>query len=256
MSLTNDQITAKNFQEFYAQIRPYLNGQVPPVFNKFSKSDLYSTDEQIVGRWIDGKPLYQKTYTGLNVTPAYDVWTNICVAPTGIGNLTSVKLLTNGDDDISGSGIEVALSNGKIRAEYLQNHTLRTIDIMTIQYTKTSDVSVAIGNDTDYSTTEKIVGTWIDGKPIYKYTYEMVSDTTIGYNNWNTTFTAPSSIDTVIKGELMRKTTTSGESICYPICCDVLPTARTSVKLQINTSSDVTCKSGSLITIWYTKTTD
>ena len=63
MSLTNDQITAKNFQEFYAQIRPYLNGQVPPVFNKFSKSDLYSTDEKMIGRWIDGKPLYQKTYS-------------------------------------------------------------------------------------------------------------------------------------------------------------------------------------------------
>ena len=63
MSLTNDQITAKNFKEFYEAIRPYLNGSFPTaIANKFDKANMYSTDEQIVGRWIDGKPLYQKTF--------------------------------------------------------------------------------------------------------------------------------------------------------------------------------------------------
>ena len=33
-----------------------------------SPENLYSTDETIVGRWIDGKPLYQKTYTGTVTT--------------------------------------------------------------------------------------------------------------------------------------------------------------------------------------------
>ena len=36
---------------------------------KLSKtSDNYSTEEQVIGTWIDGKPLYQKVYTG--VSPA------------------------------------------------------------------------------------------------------------------------------------------------------------------------------------------
>lgn len=52
MALTNDQITAQNFKDFYNHIMPYLNGQ--PALN-------YSTEEQVVGTWIDGKPLYQKT---------------------------------------------------------------------------------------------------------------------------------------------------------------------------------------------------
>jgi hypothetical protein len=39
-----------------------------------------------------------------------------------------------------------------------------------LEYTKTTDSPISIGNDTDYSTEEKIVGTWIDGKPIYQKT--------------------------------------------------------------------------------------
>lgn len=41
------------------------------IANKFSKGDLYSTDEKMIGQWINGKPLYQRvipvtgTYSGL-----------------------------------------------------------------------------------------------------------------------------------------------------------------------------------------------
>lgn len=56
MALTADQITAQNFKDFYQQILPYLGkGGGGGSMN-------YSTDEQVVGTWIDGKPLYQKTY--------------------------------------------------------------------------------------------------------------------------------------------------------------------------------------------------
>ena len=40
--------------------------------------------------------------------------------------------------------------------------------IITVRYTKTTDSAISIGTDTDYSTTEKIVGTWIDGKPLWQ----------------------------------------------------------------------------------------
>ena len=144
----------------------------------------------------------------MNVTPAYDVWTDVCVAPTNIESLTSVKLLTNANDDISGSGIEVALSNGKIRAEYLQNHTLRTIAIMTIQYTKTTDSSIAIGSDTDYSTTEKIVGTWIDGKPLYQKTISG----SVTANAWNEMVHGIANIDLAFVKEAFVKTSTASNA--------------------------------------------
>ena len=40
--------------------------------------------------------------------------------------------------------------------------------IVTIQYTKTIDGAISIGLDTDYSLEEKIIGTWINGKPLYQ----------------------------------------------------------------------------------------
>ena len=40
---------------------------------------------------------------------------------------------------------------------------------------KSADSAVEIGSDTDYSTTEKIVGTWIDGKPIWQKTLHLTN---------------------------------------------------------------------------------
>lgn len=51
----NNLVTKSDLGEFYGKILPYLNG------NAMS----YSTSEQDTGkRWIDGKKIYQKTFTG------------------------------------------------------------------------------------------------------------------------------------------------------------------------------------------------
>lgn len=44
-----------------------------------------------------------------------------------------------------------------------------------LNYTKTTDVPISIGEATEYSTTEKVVGTWIDGKPLYAKTFYISS---------------------------------------------------------------------------------
>ena len=153
MALSNDQIMAKNFKEFYERIRPSLNtsgtmgftpvgtyitviGRTAPInylicdgtiyniaaypelaayfkeqFNaenyfggdgtmtfavpniqpshadtvyciayknlfidNFEASNLYSITERVVGRWIDGKPLYQKVITNISVLQGVNVW--------------------------------------------------------------------------------------------------------------------------------------------------------------------------------------
>ena len=79
MSLTNPKnvVTEERLSEFYHQILPYL-GNVPDlVMSKFKQSDIYSTSERIVGQWVDGKPLYQKTIRILN--PAIS-WSKISLA--------------------------------------------------------------------------------------------------------------------------------------------------------------------------------
>lgn len=90
MSLTNPNlpVTEARLQEFYERIKPYLGGGysagdgidisngeistdnlqsgdmddiVTPLPSIPARLHKYSTEEQIVGEWIDGKPLYQKT---------------------------------------------------------------------------------------------------------------------------------------------------------------------------------------------------
>lgn len=97
----------------------------------------YSTDEQIVGEWIDGKPIYQKTITGLNVNTTANTWVDIV--------------------DVSSLSIECAIFmlpflyiNGescniwetiRIRSNKVQIISLYSFGIngITLQYTKTTD---------------------------------------------------------------------------------------------------------------------
>lgn len=187
--LTTKEIVEQAIQDYHNTILPHLNGMVPTIANKFDKSNLYSTDEQIVGRWIDGKPLYQKTITttsneerqyvdGLNIdTPVYG-WVNTFTR-SSTGN---VKIYSNvspyeqytitigsfrasrTEETYYPSGAVVDFFIGSTEAARFSSL------VYTLQYTKTTDEAIAIGSDTDYSTTEKIVGTWIDGKPLYQKT--------------------------------------------------------------------------------------
>lgn len=185
MSLTEEQITAKNFQEFYGKIRPFLNGSFPtPIVNKFSKGDLYSTEEKIIGQWIDGKPLWQKTITGLNISLT---WNNQYYAYAYID-----KLVANVDKIIgatfynnAGICINGDLKQEETRWQVVMNEATWGINAITVQYTKSTDSPISIGDGNDYSTDEQVVGTWIDGKPVYQKVVSVPSTSTA----WGTIYT-------------------------------------------------------------------
>ena len=94
----------------------------------------YSTDEQIIGTWIDGKTIYQKTYEITQVT----------VAPSGtrIQNFD----ITNISKIINAVGISAQyqqsapllafIDSGNF---YLSSSLACAIDTITLQYTKTTD---------------------------------------------------------------------------------------------------------------------
>lgn len=157
----------------------------------------YSEDERIVGCWTDGKPVYERTvlYEGplnevatpedekLNLIGQIDPDLNIIKiervnsnsAHTRYGTYTTLRNSSNMSfiyDVTTGSIFAVVLdvwSNPKI--------------ILTIQYTKTTDAPGSFTLDMlgikqlkpkhTYSTEEQIVGTWIDGKPVYEKFIEM-----------------------------------------------------------------------------------
>lgn len=156
--------------------------------------ECYSTEERTIGTWTDGKPLYEKTVTFGNI-------------PAGTNNYTIQMGLSNVDNVIEYNGMCYDSANNNyfrlpltiIHLPYsdLQKYsaTIQTYNksadtvridtgterpiaggYITIRYTKTTDTpgsGTYTPNGTlshHYSTTEHIVGTWTDGKPLYEKT--------------------------------------------------------------------------------------
>ena len=221
MSLTNpkDVITEERLAEFYQQILPYLGGMPEVLANKFSKSDLYSTDEKIVGQWTDGKPLYQKTIflTSSDIPNAelkaitHDTPTNVSTIINILGYLctkdktgwTPIPRIQD-NSTVQNIAIDFNVSNNTIYLKGRGNFDFTTVydsGHITLQYTKTTDTAVSMGDANDYSTSERIVGTWIDGKPLYQKTIEatmptITSDLQRAYKY--VTFPELSSIDKIV----------------------------------------------------------
>ncbi len=113
-------------------------------------SDDYSTDEKIVGTWVDGKPIYQKVYTNVYTGKFnYDERTQQETI-VSFGNATNLKKLINSRVLTTGNNGENQEVNEFVRVRYskpdnnffLQSYTIydRVIRVdVIVQYTKTTD---------------------------------------------------------------------------------------------------------------------
>ena len=183
----SDNIIKENFKDFYEELKPLIGGGYLNISNKFDKSNIYSTQEKMIGQWIDGKPLYQKTI---------DISSTFVSAAKDTNHVKSQDHnISNIDNIINYFGIKIYDENGtaqvlpsyefiqgadyggfiffnkeKIHIETHQGDSSYNIAYVTVQYTKTTDEAIEIGSDTDYSLEEKIIGTWINNKPLYQKT--------------------------------------------------------------------------------------
>ena len=192
MSLSNPNkfVTEERLAEFYTQILPYLGGMPEAVCNKFDKANLYSTDEKIVGCWIDGRPLYKKTIQCTMPQATTDGTEVLGNTATGVSINECVKYDTYlkasnfrdgnyvfGDSATKRLRTEIKINNGawyiEIRNAYVSANAW--VPYVTIYYTKTTDAANSFkwGDENDYSTDEKIVGTWIDGSYVYQKTFNI-----------------------------------------------------------------------------------
>lgn len=115
------------------------NWTVSPII---AKQDVYSTDEQIVGAWIDGKPIYRKIITDLNATLTSGTWANIAnVSALNIDTLVSCRLYRLGVGTLTFKQIitpfEVQIDSGYIKAWDMFNDG--SISKCILEYTKTTD---------------------------------------------------------------------------------------------------------------------
>ena len=274
MALTSDQITAQNFKEFYGQIRPYLNGNSPLAINTFNKSDIYSTDEIIIGRWIDGKPLYQKVINYTSAIPN-NTTTTLSLSSLGITGQDNFFIISGfGYYNLSGTTPTLmtfpyfTVGGDMVTATALGDNLLISIKgtsygltgfRLIVQYTKNNDIQMSISDGNEYSTDEQIVGHWTDGKPMYQRTYT----TTVPNAPSNGSYVYKNiahNITNVDKFVDVRGTLTSNEfSSVLPFFTD----GGNKTKFNINTTdisiaNDCVYSNGRdlIFTVLYTKTTD
>ena len=203
------ELTQEEFEEIFSSGLP---GAITgfDLSNTTCEANIHSTDERVIGQWIDGKPLYQKTITFNTLTAGANNF-----IPHNIQNVDTIYPI-DGSVKLSGGAYlpipRLASDANKydmwslsitdfdttqflihLGTAYTGTSATITSGCVTLRYTKTTDSAVASG--------EKIVGQWIDGKPIFEkvVTFATEKQTTAG-----TLLTIPSSetglanIDTAI----------------------------------------------------------
>lgn len=238
---------------------------------------IYSDDEREVGVWRDGKPLYQKVINVGSLPQTANTAKNV---EHNISNIDTVCLLRGVAKNSSGTilplpyiapdnlsyGIQLSATSTYI---VLRTGTDRSAfsGYAIIQYTKTTDTAGsgywATNGDRaiHYSTTEQVIGTWVDGKPLYEKTVYFGS-----LSSGEQTVTMGLSNPNVIANIFIRAQVPSGAWCVLPMAyLDSTTTSRYGAmadgynantdKVTINIGSSRSFTSG-YITIQYTKTTD
>lgn len=107
-----------------------------------SSSDyhVYSTNEKVVGRWIDGKPIYEKTVdiSQYSVLATDGVWTNLFPL-TNVDKLVFAEL--HGNSPNMSQILRFQASSGYIQVAAKTNLQIGTLPeyFVTFRYTKTTD---------------------------------------------------------------------------------------------------------------------
>ena len=190
-SLSVSQITIQYTKTADSPIDDVVIGK-PTMY--IASSDCYSTEEKEIGCWTDGKPLYQKTkVVPINLTNttyeealtsfASDIEVLVKLEGTfySNGSVMSIPRIFLGSTATQNYGYSLNISNANIVLAVGSDTTLNGIFAYTCQYTKTTDTpgsgkfTPASGKAIHYSADEQVIGTWVDGKPLYRKVLPEVS---------------------------------------------------------------------------------
>ena len=121
-----------------------IRDRVSDAEKNFNK---YSTTEEVIGTWIDGKPIYRKTFNNISVTSSEYSVISIATGLT-IDNLINISgyLVNNGRWIVTLNSVDIQYTN-MARVSYdKQTSSLELITqnwtgtaTVTIEYTKTTD---------------------------------------------------------------------------------------------------------------------
>ena len=108
-----------------------------------TEPESYSTEEQVIGQWIDGKPLYRKVYKlPTNFVIRANTWTNTGIPSTDKEIIINSMVLRviNGEETDHFSDVNVGQWNGTLQVirNTLQLNMYNDGYII-LEYTKTTD---------------------------------------------------------------------------------------------------------------------
>lgn len=245
---------------------PELN---PQFGNVIYLPTIYSDEERQVGVWRDNKPLYQKTFIAtLNNIPN-DTATNVAdISGLNIDEVADISGRCNYYNGANWFNVDFstyyaiyAYTNGYL--QFKQKMTNATVDrvyelAITLRYTKTTDTAGSGNWNTDgipthhYSTNEQVIGTWIDGKPIYERTWDFGSDFNMG--NPNTWY--PTTISISANNIKRVIAITSAFSSVGTLWDNLGVAININDYVQLNSSRNTGGEAVQYLTLRYTKTTD
>lgn len=161
-----------------------IKGSRPSTNGNYFTPIIYSTEEREIGVWTNGKPLYAKTFIQQLSGNAGQVDISACGA--------DMMFAHSGYYDIGVTmlGLNERLNNQYLTYTHVNVDTMQYIDctntiaadstiVVCCLYTKTTDVAGGGSYTTlgvpavHYSADEQVIGTWIDGKPLYQKTYNI-----------------------------------------------------------------------------------
>lgn len=123
--------------------------QLQNKVTELEKENVYSTEEQVVGKWIDGKPLYRKVLNNISVegkTATAPKYTYINNLPNSIDKIfiKYATVLVNTNNlllpFISTDGGIIKINNITTEQIMITNETTYSgIGTLILEYTKTTD---------------------------------------------------------------------------------------------------------------------
>ena len=168
---------------------------------------IYSDEEREVGVWRDGKPLYQKTWEFSSaITIQSNTWTDTTISNSDIESIAQVVGHNLYADKISCfNGLFASADTGSyIRVMQTRNNSI-PLKYLTLWYTKLSDTpGSGIWNGQGglahhYSTNETVIGTWINGSPLYEKVYNIQARS----SSISTSLLADLNIDIIVDCHIM-----------------------------------------------------
>lgn len=146
--------------------------------------DVYSTEESVVGKWTDGRPVYRKVLN-LTTPSTASSWQTLTTGISDLGTVVSAFGFTTASSGSpkfvpipyaspseANSSVMALNMNGTISMWVTGNKTGIPCCIV-LEYTKTTDLpNSSTGSSTIYSMTERRIGTWIDGSKLYRRTFQ------------------------------------------------------------------------------------